>query len=324
MYRPKTFDEFIGNEQVKERLKMYIKVCKQDKSILPHSIFYGPAGTGKTSLSNIIANESSGSLFSMTGASIRTQEELFNIMRNIKAEQKKNAVFLFIDEIHELPKASLPEAVWLPLIEEFKLFHNLFDLLPAPRARGKIQIVEFKLSPFTIIGATTNPEGLSKPLRDRFPICCEMQDYNLLEMSAIAGQYLEKISFKIEVKALQEMSARSRFNPRTINSFCELCVLRAKSKQEKCITYATLREEMKAQRIDNLGLGQRDREMLIILAQHREGIGISRIANIMLTKSKALTEMHENFLAKINLITMGKKGREITKKGMKHITSFYF
>jgi holliday junction DNA helicase RuvB len=327
MYRPKIFEEFIGNEQVKERLRMYIDVCKQEDIVMPHVALYGSAGTGKTTLAGIIANESDGGFFSITGASLKTSEELFRMLSMIKETQKEKDVFLFIDEIHELPKATLPEAVWLPLFEDFKMFVNIFDAYQLPKMQrskaNKIKVA-FTTAPFTIIGATTNPEGLSKPLRDRFTICCEMQDYATEEIAIIAQQCLDRLQFKIDPKALADLANRSRGNPRITNSICELCSFRALSKKERVITYDTFREEMTAQRVDNLGLGERDREMLVILIQNDKGMGIARIAAIMLVKTKALTEMHENYLAKIGLITMGQRGRIITAKGIKHLNTFYF
>jgi len=320
MFRPKTFDEFIGNENIKERLQMYMAVCKKENKILPHIIFYGGAGLGKTTLANIVANEWGGELISITGSSLRTMEDLSSLMCGIKKIQKDHDVFLMIDEIHELPKSTLPEAVWLPLIENFTLF---FSVTPAT-STTHTKALNIKTDPFTLLGATTNPEDLSKPLRDRFPIICQMQPYTAKEMAIIISQCAAKEHTTIEKRALVGMVKRTRGNPRLANSMFDLTLLRAKSKGEKTITYKTFREEMKSQKIDNLGLTDRDREVLDILVHNHRPMGATRIANIMLIKTKSLLEMHEYYLVRLGLLQVDSKGRVITTRGKMHLRHYYY
>jgi len=305
--------------------------------------------TGKSTLAGIITEEYGGKHLNITGASLRTQEELYVVLDKIRGWQaKKSPAFLFVDEIHVLPKSTLPEAVWLPLLEDFKFIHNgtigqdeeikagaidivgkfydnygFYPSVPSRQELNRMKI-EMVLKPFTVIGATTNPEDLSKPLRDRFSIHCEMKEYSVQEIMLIIRQMLATMSFKIEDKALLELAVRCRFNPRIANSFAELCVFRAKSKKEKGLTRKTVREEMASQHIDTLGLSDRDREILRILAQADKPIGASRIANIMLIKTKALTEMHESYMARIGLIDIGVKGRFLTAKGLEHLNTFHY
>jgi Holliday junction DNA helicase RuvB len=323
MFRPTKFEEFIGNEDIKERLRLYMSVCKKEKKTLPNVLFVGPAGTGKTTLANIVAKEWGGELFSITGGSLRTQDELMVLMRNIEKAQKKKDVFLMIDEIHELPKATLPEAVWLPLMENYTMYYSIAGYT-GTYATIKPHVVTLVMNPFTIMGATTNPEDLSKPLRDRFSILCHMQEYNDVDMGMILAQCAKKEGIGITMEALRDMVTRSRGNPRTGNAMFDLTVMRAKSKTEKIISLKTFKEEMKAQKVDNLGLSIRDREVLQILADNTKPMGASRVANMLLIKPKALMEMHEYYLAKKGLISIDNKGRTITTAGKRHIRNHYF
>ena len=201
--RPRTFDDFVGNKEVVERLKIAIISAVKRNVPLPHILLYGTQGCGKTTLSNIIAREFGFKLKSITGSTIQSQENILSLLTEIDEEQKKGSnMVLFIDEVHDLPSKDAPESLWLPLMEDFMFYCN-----------DKKDTTFIK--PFTIIGATTDPGTLSAPLRDRFPIHCTLRVYTPEELALIIQRATGRLSIKIDENALIELGKRARGNPRT-------------------------------------------------------------------------------------------------------------
>lgn len=223
--RPKLFDAFVGNANVVERLKYAVKSAQIQNKILPHILLYGNPGLGKTTLANIIAKETGAGLYECTGSTITNQLELFKVLIQVDAiiNSGKPAI-LFIDEIHDILNSGLPETVWYPILEDFKFMHNLKDRIFKCGGRKLLVGTETAiLKPFTVIGATTEPGNLIDALRDRFPIQCVLESYNIKDLEHIIRLHAEMRRIKIDDEAVNAIAVRSRSNARTAINFLLKC-----------------------------------------------------------------------------------------------------
>ena len=329
LFRPSNFRQFIGNENIKERLQIQLDVHKREKTIFPHVILHGAPGTGKSTLAQIVARIYGAEAIEMTGWSLKRPESMVILLNQVDKIQKQGQkVLIFIDEVHDLSKARLPESAWLPLFEDYKFYNGIQGtILLDPQTGEEFEVVEnvIIVEPFTIIGATTNLENLSKPLRDRFVMSCEMEEYSEEDMQKIVKQYIKKRGFKMSAAVMIDMATRSRFNPRTTTALSESCMIRAKSVDKDIITKEIFHRECKAQKIDNLGLGITDRKALQILSRvYPRGMGVGRLASQLLMKSRAFTELYEGYLERIQLIRACNQGRRITQAGLTHLKSYKY
>jgi len=319
--RPVSFDEFTGNKRTVDRLKIAIKAAQIEARPVPHILLFGYPGLGKTTLSNIIANELDAKLKIITGSAISGQDDIFRILYELRLWQNAGSyVVLFIDEIHDLKAKTAPETLWFPILEDFAFFHNLTD--KTIELNGEEKLITgspVTLPPFTIIGATTNAGDLSRPLRERFPITCSLTHYTADDLLKIIQRYSDKIDYPIEDSAAQILSHRARGTPRVCISHLLGCKDRALVADTNEITAQIVQDEMEARGIDRYGLTDEDRHILTILHETGKPIGIQRLAAACRIDKTQILEMHEGFLTELGFLSGSSRGRQITEKGKAYL-----
>lgn len=298
--RPKTFAEFQGtsNSETVERLKIAISAVKKRNEPLSNTLLFGNAGTGKTTIGNIIANEMNCELKTITGGTVRNHKDLWLVMLDIaQAQEQGSNKILFIDEVHLLAKGEIPEETYYPILEEYVFYHNLAG--QDVKFEGRILEVTdnvARLEPFTIIGATTAPGYLSKPLRDRFQIACFLKEYSVEDIKDIVKRYALAEGINHEEEALFEIARRARGNPRVSVNFLLAAYDLMTARNEQRITGQTVIDEMKLQRIDEEGLTEADFKILLALAKHPKGLGLQNLSGCCGIEKSTIEAMNEPFL----------------------------
>jgi len=324
--RPQTLDEFQGesNRDVIERLRIAIASAKHRNTVLPNILFYGEPGLGKTTLSNIVANEMNSKCIVRTGGSISSQKDIFAILYEIDAiqENNKNAL-LFFDEIHKLSVKDMPEEMFYSILEDHIFYSNLAGkelMLDNKNIMITDNVLTTKES-FSIVGATTSPGALKKPLRDRFTLQCYLKAYSVEDLIKIIVFNSTKENIAIEENAIKELAQRARGVPRIVINFLKSCRDRSIFKNEQAITLPTVLEEMKLQCIEEDGLTQLDLKVLSTLAQQKKGMGLRTLAGTCSLDVTTLEEMVLPFLsARSYVITTSK--RFITDLGQQRLNKY--
>ena len=320
MSRPKTLDEFQGqsNRDVIDRLRIAIVSAKERRVALPHILFYGSAGLGKTTLSNIVANEMDSKCIVRTGGSIASQSDLFSVLYEVDTLQRQgDNALLFFDEIHKLSVSGMPEEIFYSLLEEF-IFHSTLagTKTTLNGVEGTIEndtLITTK--PFTIIGATTSPGSLKKPLRDRFAIHCYLKPYSVEDLVKVLSFNLNQEKIQASNEALHELARRARGVPRVVINYLLSCRDRAIYKHEKEISKETVDEEMTLQGVEYDGLTQLDVKILQVLARNPKGMGLKTLAGTCSIDNATLEEMVLPFLQAQEFVKTTTK-RFITESGI--------
>lgn len=305
--RPRYLAEYIGQTQVKENLKIYIEAAKMRREPLDHVLLYGPPGLGKTTLSNIIANELGVHIRTTSGPAIERPGDLAAILTNLQ----ENDV-LFIDEIHRLHRTV--EEVLYPAMEDFALD---FIIGKGPGARS----VRLDLPKFTLIGATTRAGLLSAPLRDRFGVVSRLEFYTEDELSYIVSRTADILEVGIVGEAAREIARRSRGTPRIANRLLKRVRDYAQVRGDGIITADAAREALERIQVDPMGLDAIDHRMLLAMIHHYRGgpVGLDTIAAMIGEESQTIEDVYEPYLMQIGYIQRTPRGRVVTPSAYRHL-----
>ncbi len=305
--RPQCLDEFIGQDDLKKNLKIFIKAAKERNQALDHILLYGNPGLGKTTLARIISKELGVNLITSSGPVIERGADLAAILTNLNTHD-----VLFIDEIHRLHPAV--EEILYPALEDFKL-----DLVigQGPGART----VKIDLEPFTLIGATTRIGLLSSPLRDRFGVIFRLEFYSPEDLAKIIKRSARILGIEISNEGAIEIGKRSRGTPRIANRLLRRVVDFALVEGDKRISKQVANKALNRLDVDPLGLDYMDRKILSILIKKFGGgpVGIKTIATACCEEVKTLEDIYEPYLIQLGFIKRTPRGRIATPRAYKHL-----
>jgi len=305
--RPKNWNNYIGQERIKNTLKVILKAAKNRNETPDHFLFYGNPGLGKTTLAKLIAHETENNIKTIAGPVIEKSGDLVAILTNLKQND-----ILFIDEIHRI-NHSIEEYLYSAM-EDFKL--NLI-LGKGPMAKT----IDLNLPHFTLIGATTRLDLLTSPLRSRFGAIFQLKYYSEEEIQKIILQSSKILNVKIESDAVYEIAKRSRFTPRIANKILKRVRDFAEVKGNGIITKEITKTSLNFLEIDNLGLEYEDRNIITTIIKNFNGgpVGIQALASSSGEDEKAILEIYEPYLIQLEMIKRTSKGRVATDKAHKHL-----
>ncbi|MEI7539636.1 MAG: Holliday junction branch migration DNA helicase RuvB [Candidatus Saccharibacteria bacterium] len=305
--RPKSFNDYIGQDRLKNNLKLAIDAAKKRNEPIDHVLLYGPPGLGKTTMATVIANEMGANIRVTAGPTIERAGDLASILTNLA-----DGDILFIDEIHRLGRTV--EEVLYSAMEDFKL-----DIMigKGPAARS----VRLDLPKFTVIGATTRTGALTAPLRDRFGIIHRLEFYTTNEVSRIIERASNILDSKIDPKAAAILSTRARLTPRIANRLLKRVRDYADVNGDGIIDVPTTNSALALLEIDELGLDPGDRNLLtnIIDNYGSNPVGLNTIAALTGDEATTIEDFYEPYLLQIGFIERTPRGRRVTAKAFKHI-----
>lgn len=305
--RPKFLSEYIGQSKIKENMKIYIEAAKKRETALDHVLLYGAPGLGKTTLSNIIANEMNSQIKITSGPAIEKAGDLAAILTNLN----ENDV-LFIDEIHRMSK--VVEEILYPALEDFSL-----DIMigKGPSARS----IRLDLPKFTLIGATTRAGMLSTPLRDRFGIVEKLEMYNVDELDQIIRRSADILGVRIDKRASIEIAGRSRGTPRIANRLLKRVTDYAVVMNNSNITNEIAKFALDRLDIDGLGLDATDRKILQTMIETYNGgpVGIEALATTLGEERDTIEDVYEPYLLQLGFIIRSPRGRMVSPKGYEYL-----
>ena len=305
--RPEYLDEYVGQSEVKENIRVFIKACKMRDEVLDHVLLYGPPGLGKTTLAHIIANELGSNLKTASGPSIEKPGDLAAILSNLEPGD-----VLFIDEIHRMPRYI--EEILYPAMEDFEL-----DIIIG--TDGKSRSLKIDLPPFTLVGATTRSGDISSPLRDRFGIVSKLNYYSTEELANIIKRTSRVLGMPIEEEAVIELAKRSRKTPRIANRLFKRVRDFALVENGSIITKEITMDALKRLKVDDLGLDAIDKEYLLALINKFNGgpVGVATIATSIGEEQTTIEDVIEPYLLQEGFIKRTLRGRVAEKKAYEHL-----
>ena len=305
--RPLSFDDFAGQDQVLENLKVFVKAANLRGEALDHSLFHGPPGLGKTTLANILANELNVGIKITSGPVLDKPGDLAGLLTNLEERD-----ILFIDEIHRL--SPVVEEYLYSAMEDFKI-----DIMieSGPNART----VQINLNPFTLVGATTRSGLLTSPMRARFGIQSRLQYYNTELLSTIIERSAGILGVPIDLEAAIEIAGRSRGTPRIANALLRRVRDFAQIKGNGRIDIEIAQYALKALHVDKGGLDEMDNKILTTIIDKFKGgpVGLSTLATAVSENAETIEEVYEPFLIQEGYIFRTPRGREVTEKAYQHL-----
>lgn len=304
--RPRSMDEYVGQEKVKENLTIFITAAKQRREALDHCLIYGPPGLGKTTMAGIIANEMGVNLRITSGPSIEKPGDLAAILTNLSPYD-----VLFIDEIHRLGKTV--EEILYPAMEDYAL-----DIIlgKGPSARS----IRIDVPPFTLIGATTRAGLLSSPLRDRFGIISRLELYSNDELSKIVKRSSNILKIELSDDGATEIASRSRGTPRIANRLLKRLRDYAQVKANGIITSEVADKALLMLEIDKIGLDNVDRRMILSIINNFDGgpVGLDTLAATIGEDVSTIEDVYEPYLMQIGFLNRTPRGRVLTSTCYNH------
>lgn len=305
--RPQSLDEYVGQNEIKENLRVFIKAALMRGEPLDHVLLYGPPGLGKTTLAHIIANELGSNIKTASGPAIEKTGDLAAILSTLEPGD-----VLFIDEIHRMPK--FIEEVLYPAMEDFEI-----DLIIG--SEGKSRNIKIDLPPFTLVGATTRAGDISSPLRDRFGIISKLEYYKAKELESIIKRTSRVLEMPIEDAAAQELSKRCRKTPRIANRLFKRVRDFALVEGNTLITRDLTLTSLDRLKVDQFGLDAIDIEYLTSLITKFNGgpVGVETIATSIGEEVSTIEDVVEPFLLQEGFIKRTQRGRVATDKAYDHL-----
>ena len=305
--RPASLDEYIGQDKVKENMKIYIEAAKKRGEPLDHCLFYGPPGLGKTTISTIIANEMHSNIKITSGPAIEKPGDLAAILTSLSEYD-----VLFIDEIHRLSKSV--EEILYPALEDFTL-----DIVIGKGPSSKS--IRLDLPKFTLIGATTKAGSLTTPLRDRFGIIHRLELYSIEDLSTIVKRSSKILNIEIEKEAAVEIARRSRGTPRIANRLLKRVRDYAMVLGNGEIDLKIAKHALNKLEIDELGLDEIDRKLLesMIIQYGGRPVGIEALAVTIGEEVDTIEDVYEPYLIQIGFIARTLRGRMVLPPAYKHL-----
>ncbi|OMP31356.1 MULTISPECIES: Holliday junction branch migration DNA helicase RuvB [Mangrovimonas] len=305
--RPLSFDDFTGQDQVLENLKIFVKAANLRGDALDHTLFHGPPGLGKTTLAHILANELGVSIKVTSGPVLDKPGDLAGLLTNLDERD-----VLFIDEIHRL--SPIVEEYLYSAMEDYKI-----DIMieSGPNART----VQINLNPFTLIGATTRSGLLTSPMRARFGISSRLQYYSTELLSTIVERSANILNVPISMEAAIEIAGRSRGTPRIANALLRRVRDFAQIKGNGRIDIEIAKFSLKALNVDAHGLDEMDNKILTTIIDKFKGgpVGITTLATAVSESGETIEEVYEPFLIQQGFIIRTPRGREVTELAYKHL-----
>ena len=305
--RPLNFEDFSGQEQVLENLKIFVKAAVEREEALDHTLFHGPPGLGKTTLAHILANELNVGIKVTSGPVLDKPGDLAGLLTNLQERD-----VLFIDEIHRL--SPIVEEYLYSAMEDYKI-----DIMieSGPNART----VQINLNPFTLVGATTRSGLLTAPMRARFGISSRLEYYSTELLSTIIQRSAQILKVAISFEAAIEIAGRSRGTPRIANALLRRVRDFAQIKGNGKIDIKIAKFGLKALNVDTHGLDEMDNKILTTIIDKFKGgpVGISTIATAVSESSETIEEVYEPFLIQQGFIMRTPRGREVTELAYKHL-----
>jgi len=307
--RPQNFNDFVGQDALKERLGIAVEAAKQRNDVLDHVLLFGPPGLGKTTLAYILANELGVKITTTSGPVVEKPGDLAGLLTNLE-----NGDILFIDEIHRLNH--IVEEYLYPALEDFTI-----DIMidQGPQARS----VRLELQKFTLIGATTRTGLLTAPLRDRFGITCKLNYYSVDEMIKIVHRSARILNVKMDEGGAREIAGRSRGTPRVGNFLLKRVRDYAQVRADGVVTKDVADKALKMLEIDELGFDEMDRDYLDALIHKFDGgpVGIKNLAVSVGEEPDTLEEVYEPYLIQQGFIKRTSKGRIANPIAYKHLNA---
>ena len=300
--RPETIDEYIGQTDVKENIRVFVSAAKMRNEALDHVLLYGPPGLGKTTLAFIIAHELGTNIKTASGPSIEKSGDLAAILSSLEPGD-----VLFIDEIHRMPRYI--EEILYPAMEDFSL-----DIIVG--SEGNSRNIKIDLPPFTLVGATTRAGDLSAPLRDRFGIINKLQFYTVEELTDIVKRTARVLDCRIDEDAAVELAMRSRGTPRIANRLFKRVRDFAMVKGNGVIDKEITEDALDRLKVDKMGLDNTDRELLTAIITKFNGgpVGVEAISSSIGEEVTTIEDVYEPFLLQNGLLKRTSRGRVATDK----------
>lgn len=304
--RPDTLETYIGQENVKKNLKVFIEAAKQRGEALDHVLLYGPPGLGKTTLSNIIANEMGVNIKTTSGPAIERAGDMAAVLNSLNEGD-----VLFIDEIHRLNR--MIEEILYPAMEDY-----VIDIMigKGPGARS----VRLDLPKFTLIGATTRAGLLTAPLRDRFGVIQRLEPYDVKNLKTILKRSADVLQVELEDTGAEEIARRSRGTPRLANRLLKRVRDFAQVQYNGIITEEVAKFALDLLEVDKMGLDQVDRNMLLTMIEKFDGkpVGLDTLAASINEATDTIEDVYEPYLLQLGYIQRTPRGRIVTKLGYAH------